>query len=283
MIELFEQEIQTSTRQSSKGNQLKWTDGEFWYKADYTGYEGLAEYMVSNLLRYSDLRPEEYVLYETEEIKYGSQVYKGCRSRNFLKKGWQLITLERLFQIQFGESLYKAVYQVPDYEKRLRFLVEQTERVTGLEDFGAYMCKVLTVDAVFLNEDRHTHNIAVLWDGDSGFDYCPIFDQGAGLLADTIMDYPLEQDVFELMTKVEAKTFCRSFEEQLDIAEGLYGEQIHFQFGEKEIRELLERDEVYPIEVKNRVYMILLQQRRKYQYLFWYSNTIEGIPSHRRV
>lgn len=268
MIELFEQDIQTAARQSSKGNQLKWTDGAFWYKTDYTGYEGLAEYMVSNLLRYSDLKSEEYVLYETEEIKYGSQVYKGCRSRNFLKKGWQLITLERLFYLQFGESLYKAVYQITDHEKRLRFLVEQTERVTGLEDFRKYMCKMLTVDAVFLNEDRHTHNIAVLWDGDSAFDYCPIFDQGAGLLADTVMDYPLEQDVLELMTKAEAKTFCCSFEEQLDIAEKLYGEQIHFQFGEKEIRELLERDEVYPAKVKNRVYTILLQQRRKYQYLF---------------
>lgn len=115
MVELLEQMIRADNRQSSKGNQLKWTDGTYWYKADYTRYEGL---------------------------------------------------------------------------------------------------------------------------------------------------------VLELMTKTESKTFCRSFEEQVDIAEELYGEQIHFHFGEKEIRELLEKDEVYPEAVKRRVYTVLMQQRRKYRYLF---------------
>ena len=46
MIELFEQNIRTNDRQSSKGNQLKWENKGIWYKADYTGYEGLAEYMI---------------------------------------------------------------------------------------------------------------------------------------------------------------------------------------------------------------------------------------------
>ena len=43
----------------------------------------------------------------------------------------------------------------------------------------------------FLNEDRHTHNITVLMNGKGDYAYCPIFDNGAGLLADTTMDYPL--------------------------------------------------------------------------------------------
>lgn len=51
MIELFEQNIRTNERQSSKGNQLKWENNGIWYKADYTGYEGLAEYMISHLLK----------------------------------------------------------------------------------------------------------------------------------------------------------------------------------------------------------------------------------------
>ena len=52
MIELFEQNIRTNDRQSSKGNQLKWENEGIWYKADYTGYEGLAEYMISHLLNH---------------------------------------------------------------------------------------------------------------------------------------------------------------------------------------------------------------------------------------
>lgn len=47
----FEQNIRTNDRQSSKGNQLKWENEGIWYKADYTGYEGLVEYMISHLLK----------------------------------------------------------------------------------------------------------------------------------------------------------------------------------------------------------------------------------------
>ena len=50
MIELFEQNERMQNRQSSKGNQLKWENEGIWYKADYTGYEGLAEYVISHLL-----------------------------------------------------------------------------------------------------------------------------------------------------------------------------------------------------------------------------------------
>lgn len=275
MIELFEQEREEKSRRSSKGNQLKWNSGKYWYKADYTGYEGLAEYMVSHLLSFSTLEEKEYVLYETEKIKYESLYYTGCKSQDFLQdnlnneyQDWQLITLERLFYNHYSGSLYKSIYLLPDHEERLKFIVNQVEHMTGLPDFGKYMSKLLTIDALFLNEDRHTHNIAVLWDGSDGYDYCPIFDQGAALLSDTIMDYPIEQDVIELIPKAKAKTFCSSFEEQLDIAEKLYGESICFSFGEREINELLKKEDIYLEKTKQRVYTILLQQRRKYQWLF---------------
>ena len=56
MIELFEQDIKTNDRQSSKGNQLKWENNNIWYKADYTGYEGLSEYVISHLLSLTSLK-----------------------------------------------------------------------------------------------------------------------------------------------------------------------------------------------------------------------------------
>ena len=190
MIELFEQNIRTNRRQSSKGNQLKWENKGIWYKADYTGYEGLTEYMISHLLKRSTLSEQEFVCYDLEEIKYGTVIYNGAKSKNFLSEDWQIITLERLFHNFFGESLYKSLYRIPDHEERLRFLVQQVERMTGLQNFGVYMNKLLTIDAFFLNEDRHMHNIAVLMNGKGDYAYCPIFDNGAGLLADTTMDYP---------------------------------------------------------------------------------------------
>ena len=56
---------------SSKGNQLKWENNGIWYKADHTGYEGLAEYAVSSLLGLSSLDKEEYAVYFPEQIRYG--------------------------------------------------------------------------------------------------------------------------------------------------------------------------------------------------------------------
>ena len=268
MIELFEQNIRKNDRQSSKGNQLKWENEGIWYKADYTGYEGLSEYMISHLLKKSTLTENEFVGYDLEKIKYGTVIYNGVKSKNFLSEDWQIITLERLFKNFFGESLYKALYRIPEHEERLHFLVQQVERMTGLQKFGIYMNKLLTIDALFLNEDRHTHNIAVLMNGKGDYAYCPIFDNGAGLLADTTMDYPLSGDVYRLMDNVQSKTICSEFEEQLDISEALYKTNLKFNFTKKDVTELLKNAEVYPKEIRNRVETIIFAQMRKYSYLF---------------
>ena len=63
MIELNEKDIKIFDMQSSKGNQLNWENNQNWYKADYIGYEGLSEYVVSELLlKYSSLKNNEFVL-----------------------------------------------------------------------------------------------------------------------------------------------------------------------------------------------------------------------------
>lgn len=268
MIELFDGNLRMENRQSSKGNQQKWLKEGCWYKADYTGYEGLTEYMVSHLLQKSSLKKEEYTLYDTELIKYKATQFHGCKSEDFLPQGWNLITLERLFQNMYGESLNRSIYDIRSYENRLEFIVNQTIRMTDLEEFGIYMSKLLTIDAMFLNEDRHTHNIAVLMDDVGNFHYCPFFDHGAGLLSDTMMDYPMGRDIDEVMKEVEAKTFCRSFEEQLEVAEKLYGTNVKFDFSINDIENLLNEEQNYKREEKERVRQILAWQIRKYKYLF---------------
>ncbi len=179
-----------------------------------------------------------------------------------------MITLERLFQNMYGESLNRSIYQIASYENRLKFIVDQTIRMTGLSDFGIYMSKLLTIDAFFLNEDRHTHNIAVLMDEAGVFHYCPFFDHGAGLLSDTMMDYPMEREVEEAIHDVEAKTFCQSFEEQMEISEKLYGQQLRFSFSLKDVEEILWEEKHYPKEIKERLCQIIAWQYRKYKYLF---------------
>ena len=268
MVELFEQNERMQDRQSSKGNQLKWESEGIWYKADYTGYEGLAEYIISHLLIKSTLKPEEFVRYDLEQIKYKRQVYQGVKSATFLSEDWQIITLERLFQKTYGDSLNRMLWQMEDTEQRLCFLEEQVERITGLKGFGIYLNKLLTIDAFFLNEDRHTHNIAVLMNGEGKFKYCPIFDNGGGLLSDTTLDYPLGENVFELIEEVRAKTVSTDFDEQLDASEHLYGCNLKFFFTKKDADQLLEQASGYSTEIQERVQTILHRQIDKYAYLF---------------
>jgi len=268
LIELLEENIVNENRQSSKGNQLKWSYGHKWYKADYTGYEGLSEYVISNLLKKTDLGMDEFIVYNTEEIAYKHTKFTGCVSNDFLKKGWQLITLERLFQNAYGQSITKSIYAIDDSVNRLKFIVEQVERITGLKEFGRYMSKLMLVDAFFLNEDRHMHNIAVLMDEKGDFTYCPIYDNGAGLLSDTKMDYPISGDLNVLIKEVKPKTFWDDFDEQLEVAERLYGQGFNFGFEKKDIDRILDAEQYYANEEKERVKQLLLWQMRKYSYLF---------------
>ena len=243
MVELTSKEMKYLDRTSSKGNQFKWKQSGIWYKADYAGYEGLAEYMVSHLLQLSDMDDDEYILYNP-------------------------VTLERLFLQIHGMSFYESIWKIRDVEERLRYMVDQVEEITSIKDFGKYISKLMTIDAVFLNEDRHLHNVAVLMNGQGEYKLCPIFDNGACLLSDTTIDYPLDIDVFNLLGEAHSKTISRDFDEQLDVAEKLYGENLKFSFTKKDVKKLLEKQELYSKEICDRVETIIYQSMRKYPYLF---------------
>ena len=159
------------------------------------------------------------------------------------------------------------LWQMDDAQQRLRFLEEQVERMTGLKGFGIYLNKLLTIDAIFLNEDRHTHNIAVLMNGAGMFKYCPIFDNGGGLLSDTTLDYPLGEDPFDLIKEVQAKTVSSDFDEQLDASERLYGCNLKFFFTKRDADKLVKQATGYSDEVKERVQTLLHRQIDKYAYL----------------
>lgn len=268
MVELFKQNIRTNIRQSSKGNQLKWENEGTWYKADYTGYEGLAEYVISHLLKYTNLNEDEYVLYEPEQIKYKRQIYKGVRSRTFIDGDWQIITLERLFKNVYNESLTSVLWHMSDVKERLEFLVNAIKNITGLNNWGEYICRLFTIDAFFLNEDRHMHNIAVLMNGKGDYKYCPVFDNGAGFLSDTTMDYPMEQDIYQMISEVKSKSVSQNFDEQLDVAENLYGQNLQFLFTKKNVSDIVNNADMYPPEERKRVELIIYSQMNKYKYLF---------------
>lgn len=254
---------------SSKGNQLKWRQGEIWYKADHMGYEGLAEVVVSRLLLRSSA--ENFVHYDPVLIQYGGREYRGCQSRNFLHPDEELITVDRLFRLYTGRSVTKELAAIPSIRERIVYLVENVIEFTGLETFGQYLTTALELDAFFLNEDRHTNNIAVLrCAGEDRYRLCPYFDHGLSLYSDMTTDFGLDQSLMECRKKVEAKPFSRDFDEQMDEAESLYGNQLVFHFDSKDIqRELKLLEGIYEKPVLSRVEEVLNQQKHKYEY-FWH-------------
>lgn len=92
-------------------------------------------------------------------------------------------------------------------------------------------------------------------------------DNGAGLLSDTAMDYPINGEIISMINEVEAKSICDSFEEQLEISELLYGDNLKFYFTKKDIENIVDSILIYDQDTKERVKEIIFQQMRKYQYL----------------
>lgn len=250
---------------SSKGNQWKIKAQGNWYKADYLGYEALAEIIVSGLLQFSNV--PDYVHYFYEEISYEKQMFHGCGSRDFLKENQELVTLERLYRQFTGKSLANDIKDMEIGEK-IVFVVEKIRKFTGIFDFGRYLTLMLELDAFFLNEDRHLHNIALIRNDSGEYETCPIFDNGAALLSD-IQEYPLGTELDVCIERIEAKPFSRNFDYQMDAAEEIYGTQLKLWFQEKNVTEILKGfTDIYETAVLERIEELLRRQKRKYQY-FW--------------
>ncbi len=250
---------------SSKGNQFKWGEDNQWYKMDYLGYESLAEIIVSQLLNYTNV--ENFVVYHHDHVFYNEEIENVCVSDNFLNEGDEIITIEKLILQMKGISIAQFM-SGRTVESKIELLVNTVVDITGLEGFGRYITLLLEIDAFFLNEDRHTHNLAVIRNHQGDFRLCPVFDNGAALLSDMKQDYPMTRTLEECCARIEAKPFSRDFDEQVEAAESLYGQQLEISFTPKDWERALEAVSIYyDKSVVKRVDDILRQQYRKYEYL----------------
>ena len=278
---------------SSKGNQLKWDIDSIWYKADGLGYEGLSEVVASAFFELSNIKDsfkeqtsDIFVKYEPVVLIWQKNIFYGCRSKNFREDGWQLITIEKLYRKMTGLSIAQEMARISDVRSRIELMVNFVENVSGLSEFGKYISVMLSADAFFMNEDRHTNNIAVMYNPDiEEYKLCPLFDYGAGLFSDVMGDYPIDMSIDEYMEKIVAKPFSGDFDEQADAACELYHGNIKFAAKKdllskwKEIREAYEKcsktlkkdkmktagcmEKSMP-QVLDRVEEILREQIRKY-------------------
>ena len=252
---------------TSKGDQPKWQLDGKWYKADHMGYEALAEVVVSQLLKQSNV--PDFVEYRPVLIQYQGKEIPGCVSKNFRRKDEMLVSFERLHRTYKGRGLAAALGGINKPQGRLRYTIDFIEQTTSLTGVGKYLTLLLELDSFFLNEDRHTNNLAVIRNEKTKeFRLCPIFDNGLALLSD-LNDYPLDKDVYDSIKCVRAKPFDLDFNMQVEAAEELYGMQLNLSFSRKEVsKELKFVTELYGEKIYCRVEQVLFEQMRKYQVYF---------------
>ncbi len=229
---------------SSKGNQEKWFDKDTnkWYKLDQFGYEALSETLISNLLKRSSIEeatPFTFAEYQMERLFVHGRERTGCSSDNFLEEGQSIITLSHLFSRFLGSSLKEKLEKLSSDKKRIEYLGNMTAEFTGLEDFPRYLTLLFEIDALFLNDDRHLNNIAVI-EKNGSFSYCPVFDNGAGLLSN-VQFSPMDIEPKALIKGIVARPFNMNFTRQMNTARALWGSQFKIpKLTSKEIMKELE-------------------------------------------
>lgn len=250
----------------SKGNQMKIFDekSDCWFKADNLGYEGLSEFITSKLLSGSNLN---HVNYELCKFKIGGKEVIGCKSKNFLGVGDSVMSAYSVFKQHYGYDLVKKLVNL-DLADGIKYTIEMLSKATGCENFGDYLTKILQLDALIINDDRHFRNISFIYNEHEGYRLCPVYDNGGAFLSDEF-SYGLDEGVFDLIDEVVSLPFSRVFDEQVDACEVLGHEGLVLQ------QESLQYEKWKQVALKfysdvqfNRVETVLRQMARKYRYLF---------------
>lgn len=197
---------------TSKGNQIKWVkDGRF-LKADTMGYESIAEVLATEVERAT--KNLDYVDYSLCLVNESSVNFFGCVSDVMTNNGDSIITVDRILTRYAGSQDLKNKLLKDIVGKTLvNKVVDICSQVTEIpyDEVMGYFSNLIKLDAIILNEDRHTNNISFIKSRDGTYKCSPIFDNGLSFLS----DYPLSGDISALMREVKAKPFNVDFKKQI--------------------------------------------------------------------
>lgn len=257
---------------SSKGNQEKWCENNVWYKLDQFGYEALAEAVASKILEKSNIEadtPFTFVRYDVEKVNVHNIARTACVSENFLNSGNAIVTINKLISNNLDTSLLHKLSKFNSDKKRIQYIVDMTTEITGLKCFDKYLTLLFEIDSLIMNDDRHLNNIAVL-ENNGKFDYCPIFDNGAGLLSN-MQIYKTDIEPKGIIKVMVASPFSMTFNRELKTIHSLYGSVLKFpKFTKAEIDDIISPYlEFYPKRdrsiIKNRVEQCILQRQKLFE------------------
>lgn len=163
---------------SKLGYQQKYISpkGGYWYKEDLKGGEAFAEVLISTFLRSCNyMTSKDFVPYDFKYSKPSSIDLNTCVSLNFLQKGEQFISFKDLLTMtSFSEV------NLVDFDSKLDFIDSVFQQTVG-QSFREEMLRLLTLDAMFRNTDRHLSNFGIILAPNGSIRFAPIFDNGLAL------------------------------------------------------------------------------------------------------
>lgn len=183
-----------------EGSQLKWAEGSRFYKIDKYGYESLAEALVSDLEGYIEDLPH---------VDY----YHELKTVNGVKR--QVCWSENCIGVDESETtFYDVLVKCGVWGKlqdcngidAVNLIVDTVDKYMKRGDCREYLSKLIFLDAITLNPDRHLRNMSIIQDSNGDRRFMPIWDNGLCLLANT-RDYPLSMDWKSAMYLVYSQPF----------------------------------------------------------------------------
>lgn len=163
---------------SKLGYQPKCTSpkGGYWYKEDLRGGEALAEVLVSTFLRSCKyMTSKDFVPYDFKYSKPSSIDLNTCVSPNFLQEGEQFIPFKDLLS-----QVSQPTEELVGFDSKLDF-IDSVFQQTVSQSFREGMLRLLTLDIMFRNTDRHLSNFGIILTPNGSIRFAPIFDNGLAL------------------------------------------------------------------------------------------------------
>lgn len=164
--------------QSTQGYQPKHIseDGCYWYKEDLRGGEALVEVLVSTFLdSCTNLSERDFVRYWFNYLSDGSVDLRTCVSYEFKTLGEQFIPFKELLLL-----VPSPTENLVGFDSKLDFIDSVFQQTVG-QSFREEMLRLLTLDVMFRNTDRHLSNFGIILAPNGFIRFAPIFDNGLAL------------------------------------------------------------------------------------------------------
>jgi hypothetical protein len=246
---ILSEEYRFNCASTTKGTQEKYFKDGYYFKLNKNGNEGFVEYLVSEVLKHSTIEKELIVEYEYCNVN-GKLA---CKSANFLKKNEDFLTVNTLYMKVTGyKNLDSKLARLGNARSRLDFILGIAERCRiNREMFSNYMKRLMFIDLLIRNTDRHIHNYGCIYNYDTGiFREAPVFDNGLSLNTDG--------------NEGAASTISGSFEDQV-VATG-YPVKSPIKFNYEEVYLALAK--IKDLYGENKEIGVLEERLKKYKRIF---------------